>query len=63
MVGVLLTAWLFHHVGFHAMLGSFCFGLTFPRGTGTPFLYTILQKAPQRLLPPPSPPAASHPGS
>jgi hypothetical protein len=41
---MLLSAWLFHKIGFHAMLGSFVFGLVFPRGEGTPFLYTILSK-------------------
>jgi len=39
-----LSAWLLHHVGFHAMLGSFIFGLAFPRGHGTPFLYTLLAR-------------------
>jgi len=44
LIGMLLSAWLVHHVGFHAMLGSFLFGLVFPRGHGTPFLHTILSK-------------------
>jgi Kef-type K+ transport system membrane component KefB len=44
LIGMFLSAWLVHHIGFHAMLGSFTFGLVFPRGYGTPFLYTILSK-------------------
>jgi len=44
MIGMFLTAWLVHHIGFHAMLGSFTFGLVFPRGVDTPFLYSILSK-------------------
>jgi Kef-type K+ transport system membrane component KefB len=44
LISMLLSAWLFHLIGFHAMLGSFVFGLVFPRGEGTPFLYTILSK-------------------
>jgi Kef-type K+ transport system membrane component KefB len=44
LICMLLSAWLMHLIGFHAMLGSFLFGLVFPRGVGTPFLYTILSK-------------------
>ncbi len=44
MIGMFLSAWLVHYIGFHSMLGSFTFGLVFPRGYGTPFLYTILSK-------------------
>jgi Kef-type K+ transport system membrane component KefB len=44
LIGMFLSAWLVHHIGFHSMLGSFTFGLVFPRGHGTPFLYTILTK-------------------
>jgi Kef-type K+ transport system membrane component KefB len=44
MIGMFLSAWIVHHIGFHSMLGSFTFGLVFPRGHGTPFLYTILSK-------------------
>lgn len=44
LVGMFLTAWLVHHIGFHAMLGSFTFGLVFPRGAGTPFIYSLLGK-------------------
>ncbi len=44
LIGMFLSAWIVHHIGFHSMLGSFTFGLVFPRGYGTPFLYTILTK-------------------
>ena len=44
LICMLLSAWLMHTIGFHAMLGSFTFGLVFPRGYGTPFLYSILSK-------------------
>ena len=44
LIGMFISAWLVHRIGFHSMLGSFTFGLVFPRGYGTPFLYTILHK-------------------
>lgn len=44
LIGMFISAWLVHHIGFHSMLGSFTFGLVFPRGYGSPFLYTILHK-------------------
>ena len=44
LAGMFLSAWLLHHIGFHAMLGSFIFGLAFPRGHGTPFLYVLLAR-------------------
>lgn len=44
LIGMFISAWLVHYIGFHSMLGSFTFGLVFPRGYGTPFLYTILHK-------------------
>ena len=44
LICMLLSAWLMHVIGFHAMLGSFIFGLAFPRGSKTPFLHTILSK-------------------
>jgi len=44
LIGMFLSAWLLHRIGFHSMIGSFTFGLVFPRGRGTPFLYNILNK-------------------
>ena len=44
LAGMFLSAWLLHHIGFHAMLGSFLYGLAFPRGHGTPFLYVLLAR-------------------
>jgi len=44
LISMLLSAWLMHTIGFHAMLGSFLFGLAFPRGSKTPFLHTIVSK-------------------
>lgn len=44
LICMLLSAWLLHVIGFSAMLGSFIFGLAFPRGSKTPFLFTILSQ-------------------
>jgi Kef-type K+ transport system membrane component KefB len=44
LAGMFLSAWLLHHIGFHAMLGSFLYGLAFPRGHGSPFLYVLLAR-------------------
>lgn len=44
MVGLFLSAWLLHYVGFETILGAFVYGLVFPRGHGTSFLYTVLSR-------------------
>ena len=44
LINMFLSAWLLHKIGFHSMIGSFVFGLVFPRGQGTPFLYNVLNK-------------------
>ena len=44
LINLLVSSWFLHHLGFHAMLGAFIFGIAFPRSDDSGLLHLILEK-------------------